>query len=140
MFRQRIDSQASMDMLIRGFGWTDSVFREAYLLSPSYVFRDDSGKAWTSSHGALPSFKCLITVAKATRPGVELVFVGVKDLHVSFESDFSPKGSYSDERIVWNFTGYSHEDFECQRMFFTFCDETCWGNSQRYSWEPILGD
>jgi hypothetical protein len=84
---KNITSQDEMDKFISCVYWEHAFFREIYILSPSFIYPDGASQAYPDF---CPNIGMIILCFDSEIPAVEIKFIDVEDIRISFTTNFQP--------------------------------------------------
>jgi hypothetical protein len=119
---RKVNSQDDIDIIVSTPDWDDAFIRESYILSPTNVA--DQGIV---AYEVPPTIKMLICTPNSRCPGIELIFVDVEHIYLSFRSDLETNGKYKNGYIDFSFTKSNPTEIRCREMYYNFLDQSCWG-------------
>lgn len=139
-----LETQEQLDSLATRFGNDDDYFiREAHILSPSYVTSDGKFTVAPDSIGAV---RLLISTQEEDRPGLEMLFHGVKEFRVDFRMPFALCGTVvrshinDSLEITVCFAESGHSRVVAGSCFFQELGVDSWGYKLRYGHENLFDE
>jgi hypothetical protein len=101
---KKILSQTDITSFISSVSWEHASFRELYVISPSFIYPDNSKQAYPDFY---PNMGMLILCFGSEIPAVELMLLEVERIQISFASHLKPELSVLNDTVELRFNSSS---------------------------------